>query len=631
MKDAIEQKLSIKNGEPSHDLMYFRQTIFKGVSPKSFDGLREYLLKEAITAESLIEDSEIAESLSDEQLEELQAKNGDHDVSRDSLLAEAETILGFIALSRSIVHNTKGNALITTLRKQFEKAKNEGWPEKAVIFTEFRSTQDYVLTALEQAGIDTKGDVVIFNGSAGDVESRRLLVEEFKSSKRIFLTTEAGAEGLNLQFCNLIINYDLPWNPQRIEQRIGRCHRYGQKLDVVVVNFVNEKNLADKRILELLDQKFQLFRGAFGVSDEVLGEIESGTDIEREIFKIYLSCRSEDEIKDTFEKMLEVNKDRRDAKIAETKSAILSTFDEEVQRKLKAFHGEVQETIDRKQAIVRDLVLSSLPVESYSYDGRLLHLRENWNGLETGKAYTFAKTLQSEAELLHIGHPSIQRFECPVNLKGAVKFRTGRHNISSLRGATGKAGFAFLFRAGSKGIEEKEMLIPIVFLRDAGSSYSPMEPEAAARLFEVTSELVPSVETVPNDLEELAKRSAEEASRALRGEMETYNTALYEEESQKIEFYFQDIQDQRRLEIQDLEKKLTELKKERAKLPLNAAQRINGEIQRIKDKIIKLEESIAEARRQARDEEKDLLSNLDQKATLSDDLRCVLAIAIAIE
>ncbi len=72
------------------------------------------------------------------------------------------------------------------------------------------------------------------------------------------IATEAGAEGINLQFCALVVNYDLPWNPQRIEQRIGRCHRYGQKHDVVVVNFLNRKNEADQRVFEPLSEKFYL-------------------------------------------------------------------------------------------------------------------------------------------------------------------------------------------------------------------------------------------------------------------------------------------------------------------------------------------------------------------------------------
>ena len=118
-------------------------------------------------------------------------------------------------------------------------------------------------------------------------DTRAALVEHFRDSARIMIATEAGAEGINLQFCSLVINYDLPWNPQRIEQRIGRCHRYGQKHDVVVVNFIDRSNAADRRVYELLAQKFQLFEGVFGASDEVLGTIGSGVDFERRIADIY--------------------------------------------------------------------------------------------------------------------------------------------------------------------------------------------------------------------------------------------------------------------------------------------------------------------------------------------------------
>ena len=134
-------------------------------------------------------------------------------------------------------------------------------------------------------------------------DTRAALVEHFKERGTVMIATEAGAEGINLQFCSLVINFDLPWNPQRIEQRIGRCHRYGQKFDVVVVNFVDRSNEADARVYELLDQKFQLFEGVFGASDEVLGAIGSGVDFERRIAEIYQNCRDPEEIKTSFEQL----------------------------------------------------------------------------------------------------------------------------------------------------------------------------------------------------------------------------------------------------------------------------------------------------------------------------------------
>jgi len=98
-----------------------------------------------------------------------------------------------------------------------------------------------------------------------------------------------------------VVNYDLPWNPQRVEQRIGRCHRYGQKFDVVVINFLNQRNEADRRVLELLSEKFHLFDGVFGASDEILGRIESGVDFEKRIAAIYDTCRTPEEIEAAFE------------------------------------------------------------------------------------------------------------------------------------------------------------------------------------------------------------------------------------------------------------------------------------------------------------------------------------------
>jgi superfamily II DNA/RNA helicase len=219
------------------------------------------------------------------------------------------------ALATTIRDNAKGKALLTALGKAFAELERLGAAKKAIIFTESRRTQDYLLGLLEQSAYATAiralqrhqqqrqatqhlqawlkrhaGTDRITGSRTAD--TRAALVEHFKERGQVMIATEAGAEGINLQFCSLVINYDLPWNPQRIEQRIGRCHRYGQKHDVVVVNFVDHSNPADKRVYELLAQKFQLFEGVFGASDEVLGTIGSGVDFERRIAEIYQTCRN---------------------------------------------------------------------------------------------------------------------------------------------------------------------------------------------------------------------------------------------------------------------------------------------------------------------------------------------------
>lgn len=170
-------------------------------------------------------------------------------------------------------------ALIKALSIPFAKAAEIGAAQKAVIFTESRRTQDYLLRLLSDR--DFVDGILLFNGSNTDERSKQIyaawlerhkgtdrvagsrtadmrsaLVDYFRDEGRIMIATEAGAEGINLQFCSLVVNYDLSWNPQRIEQRIGRCHRYSQQHDVVVVNFLNRINSADKRVFELLSEKF---------------------------------------------------------------------------------------------------------------------------------------------------------------------------------------------------------------------------------------------------------------------------------------------------------------------------------------------------------------------------------------
>ncbi|MGL5958767.1 MAG: helicase-related protein, partial [Phocaeicola sp.] len=161
------------------------------------------------------------------------------------------------------------------------------------------------------------------------------------------IATEAGAEGINLQFCSLLVNYDMPWNPQRIEQRIGRCHRYGQKYDVIVVNFLNRKNVADQRVYEILDEKFKLFDGVFGSSDEVLGSLESGLDIEKRLFAIYQSCRAEHEIQAAFNQLQAELDLLIQERINSTKKTLLENFDEDVIKRLKVRQIENSKSVDR--------------------------------------------------------------------------------------------------------------------------------------------------------------------------------------------------------------------------------------------------------------------------------------------
>ena len=160
------------------------------------------------------------------------------------------------------------------------------------------------------------------------VEYKHAIVDYFKEHSKILIVTDAGSEGLNLQFCNTVINYDLPWNPQKIEQRIGRCHRYGQKYDVVAINLLNTGNEADRRVYEILSKKFELFDGVFGTSDIALGALESGTSFEKTILDIYQHCGTRAEFKKAFDRLDRQLDAKRNKKAVQLRSILMTESDE---------------------------------------------------------------------------------------------------------------------------------------------------------------------------------------------------------------------------------------------------------------------------------------------------------------
>lgn len=294
---------------------------------------------------------------------------------------EIKDLEKFRDLAFKIKRNSKAEQLFYGLNQGFAQLEVLGAPKKALIFTESRRTQDFLFDLLEKRGY--KGKVVLFNGSNSDKQStaiykawkekhkgtskitgsatadkRAALVDYFRDEATIMIATEAAAEGINLQFCSLVVNYDMPWNPQRIEQRIGRCHRYGQNFDVVVINFLNKANAADVRVYELLDQKFQLFNGVFGVSDEVLGAIGNGVDFEKRIAQIYQLCRSPKEIKEAFDALQKELQEQISDKMLKARTTLLENFDESVKQKLRSDLAETRDNLNQFEQTLWQLTRS---------------------------------------------------------------------------------------------------------------------------------------------------------------------------------------------------------------------------------------------------------------------------------
>lgn len=280
-----------------------------------------------------------------------------------AMLDEVEELREFAALARSITVNQKAVKLVDALEQGFAKLREIGAPEKAIIFTDSTVTQDYLARSLTEAGWGE--GLVLFNGTntspeantiykrwleenkggdlvigIPDADRRKALVDEFRERGRLMIATEAAAEGINLQFCSMLVNYDLPWNPQRIEQRIGRVHRFGQKHNVVVVNFSNKGNLAEERILELLTEKFELFTSVFGASDEVLGQIEDGLDFEKNIAHILDNCKTSAEIDAAFTALEAKYAKQINQEMKKTRAKVFDNLDPKVRDKLKSYDAQ---------------------------------------------------------------------------------------------------------------------------------------------------------------------------------------------------------------------------------------------------------------------------------------------------
>ncbi|MFH1446936.1 MAG: helicase-related protein, partial [Chloroflexota bacterium] len=435
-----------------------------------------------------------------------------------SIKEESKSLKEFHSLAKSIQKNSKGEVLLTALKAGFAEAERRGGSKKAVIFTESTRTQKYLENILENTEYNRR--IVLFNGSNTDHKSqaiykqwiekhhgtdritgsksadiRAALVEYFRDEAIIMIATEAGAEGINLQFCSLVVNYDLPWNPQRIEQRIGRCHRYGQKHDVVVVNFLNKKNAADQRVYQLLSEKFKLFEGVFGASDEVLGSIESGVDFEKRIAQIYQQCRTEEEIQSAFDTLQKEMETQIDETMSLTRQRLLENFDEEVHEKLRINLKESREYLSRYENWLWQVTKYYLdPYADFSGDGYSFMLRENPFSSEPihPGPYRIGKNIE-DANIYRIGHPLAQRIidKCKSlsldSREVVFDYSNTPKRISILEPLVGKAGWLTVVNLTIYSFESEDHIL-FCGITDNGLE---LDIEQCQRLFSLSAIVKP--------------------------------------------------------------------------------------------------------------------------------------------
>ena len=350
-------------------------------------------------ADSFIIDADLTDEESEELDEEPGAEAADVVLGDlEPMKDEIRELREYAALARSITVNEKAVQLNHAIDMGFERLRELGAPEKAIVFTDSTVTQDYIARSLAEAG---RGDgLLLFNGQNDSPQStsiyrewlernkgsdlitgilaadrRKALVDYFRDEGTIMIATEAASEGINLQFCSMVVNYDLPWNPQRVEQRIGRAHRYGQKHNVVVVNFSNKGNLAEQRILELLENKFHLFKGVFGASDEVLGTIEDGLDFEKTISGILNRCKTASDIESAFNDLERQFKGEISQEMASAKAKVFDNLDPNVQDRLKSYDAQSGEILNKFERLLLAVTRYQLDdLATFEGDGRLFDL-----------------------------------------------------------------------------------------------------------------------------------------------------------------------------------------------------------------------------------------------------------------
>ena len=506
----------------------------------------------------------------------------DEVINPEKLLAEIKLIDEFIEIAKRITVDSKASKLLESLNYAFDQLeKTEGANRKVLIFTESRKTQDYLYSFLKENGYDkivrfsgqnnTEEAIQIYNNwiqnpknvdfkrNTRQTNMRQALLDYFKNEAEIMIATEAGAEGLNMQFCSVLINYDLPWNPQRIEQRIGRCHRYGQKCDVVVINFLNNKNLIDQRVYELLTAKFHLFEGVFGSSDEVLGNLENGTDIEKELMKIYTSCRTPMEIERAFNELQAKFKEDIDTKIKETRQVLIDHFDEDVHAK---FANTVEETEQQLKDIEQDFwQLTKYQLKDVATFNSDYTFVINEDIISEGKGrYSLISKQGNDSSGYRTYRMNSDLGEYVIN--SAMDFAKDEdyvvfditnypYNITALKNLVGQTGYLKVNKLCIQSYETEEYL----FMNGILDNGKVIDTELGEKLFRLEGQII-GEKAVANEMRLRLQADAEVYANKITNEVIDRNNQFYQNETKRITKWADELVESLHMEIEVLRKQI---------------------------------------------------------------------------
>lgn len=612
------------------------------------DRLETVLKKDSKIKESLKEElaedyEELAET--EDEWEEEDGKQADAVLSDEQVEAvrnEIKDLQEYTKLAESITNDAKGKVLLQALSMGFKKAQELGAERKVLIFTESRRTQEYLYRLLSES--EYKDKIVLFNGTNNDdrakaiykrwleknkgtdrisgsssADKRAALVDCFKEQAEVMIATESAAEGVNLQFCSLVVNYDLPWNPQRIEQRIGRCHRYGQKHDVVVVNFLNKKNEADRRVYELLDEKFKLFNGVFGASDEVLGSIESGVDFEKRIADIYQKCRCTDEIQAEFAALRSELEEKIDERMKLTRQKVFENLDEEVHEKLRISKEEGRQYLNKYEQWLWDITKYALDGSAdFSQDDYSFNLKQNpfksLGELSTGPYRMGQGVDPAKEHIYRLGHPIakeiIQKSKkdklAPAEI--AFDYTNWGRQITIIKDIVNQSGVLAVFQVTVEALDVENYILFVGYKEDG----TPLSDEQCFRLFSVPGRSV--AEGVAVDLPREWENAFEVQKNEIFADIEERNGSFFDDEITKLDKWAEDLKKGLETEIKQLDRDIKQLKRESKKIPkledkLSAQRHIKDLEKKRKEKRARLfeEQDVIEERKES------LIENIENR------------------
>jgi ERCC4-related helicase len=575
------------------------------------------------------------------------------ELERAAIQSEVTELDAFAELASSIEHNAKGVALLKAFDRAFADTAKYGGEPKAIVFTESCRTQNYLLRLLKDS--PWGAGLLLFNGSNNDAQSKEIyadwlkrnkgtdrvtgsktadmrsaLVHYFREQGTIMIATEAASEGINLQFCSLIVNYDLPWNPQRIEQRIGRCHRYGQKHDVVVVNFLNQKNAADRRVFELLDQKFQLFEGVFGTSDEVLGAIESGVDFEKRIAAIYQRCRKPDEIEAAFNQLqqdlsLEINES-----MTQTRRKLLENFDEDVRGKLKLRGEESKALLDGFERFLMGLTRHELAQDATFLEHHSFRLDRVPNGLSTDEILLGLYELPRRSDAAHtyrIGHPLAKALiELAKNRAlpaAAIHFDYAAYGsrIFVLESLLGQSGCLNLSVLTVKALDHTEDSLIFAAITDDGQV---LEEDTAKKLLSIPGQMMDLTEAIAlSPLDTITQQRLT----VIRQEIAERNASFFEAEAKKLDGWADDLKVVLERDIKEFDRQIKEAKRAAtAAITLEAKLEGQKQVKALENLRNQKRRSLFEAQDEVDRQRDELIALIEGKLEQKSELKCLFTI-----